>query len=74
MIAHQLIGGLKKAALIHKSIMMRQKDYPYGSSSFILEDNIPSTMLCKKLSISINKEFHLYEIQGDDNFSFICIT
>lgn len=54
-------------ALIHKSIMMRQKDYPYGSSSFILEDNIPSTMLCKKLSISINKEFHLYEIQGDDN-------
>ena len=54
-------------ALIHKSIIMRQKEYPYGSSSFILEDNIPSTMLCKKLSISINKEFHLYEIVGDDN-------
>ena len=54
-------------ALIHKSIIMRQKEYPYGSSSFILEDNIPSTMLCKKLSISINKEFHLYEILGDDN-------
>ncbi len=54
-------------ALIHKSIVMRQEDYPYGSSSFILEDNIPSTMLCRKLSISINKEFHLYEILGDDD-------
>lgn len=52
-------------ALIHKSILMRQEKYPYGCSSFILEDNIPSTMLCKKLSISINKEFHLYEIIGD---------
>ncbi len=54
-------------ALIHKSILMRQEKYPYGSSSFILEDNIPSTMLCRKLSISINKEFHLYEITGDKN-------
>ena len=52
-------------ALIHKSIKMRQEKYPNGVSSFILEDNIPSTMLCRKLSVGINKEFHLYEISGD---------
>ena len=54
-------------ALIHKSIKMRQEKYPNGVSSFILEDNIPSTMLCRKLSVGINKEFHLYEIPGDKN-------
>ena len=53
--------------LIHKSIKMRQEKYPNGVSSFILEDNIPSTMLCKKLSVGINKEFHLYEIPGDED-------
>lgn len=53
-------------ALIHKSILMRQETYPAGVSSFILEENIPSTMLCKKLSTGINKEFHLYEIEGEN--------
>lgn len=53
-------------ALIHKSILMRRDKYPSGVSSFILEENIPSTMLCKKLSTGINKEFHLYEIEGDN--------
>ncbi len=52
-------------ALIHKSIMMRKIKYPNGVSSFILEDNIQSTALCRKLSTGINKEFHLYEINGD---------
>lgn len=51
--------------LINKSILLREKDYPNGVSSFILEDNIASTRLCKKLSTGINKEFCLYEISGD---------
>lgn len=53
-------------ALIHKSILMRQVKYPTGVSSFILEENVPSTMLCKKLSTGINKEFHLYEVEGEN--------
>lgn len=48
--------------LIDKSIQIRKKDFRYGSSSFILEDNKESTNLCRKMSIGINKEFHLYEI------------
>lgn len=62
---HQMSG--LAINLIHKSIVMRQDKYPYGVSSFILEDNIPSTKLCRKLSVGINKEFHLYEISGDKN-------
>ena len=60
---HQMSGVA--IALIYKSILMRQSKYPYGVSSFILEDNIPSTKLCRKLSVGINKEYHLYEIEGD---------
>lgn len=52
-------------ALIYKSVKLRQKDYINGMSSFILEDNIPSTTLCRNLSVGINKEFHLYEIEGE---------
>lgn len=48
--------------LIDYSLNLRKKDFTYGSSSFILEDNKESTGLCKKMSIGINKEFHLYEI------------
>lgn len=62
---HQLSG--LAIALIHKSILVRQDKYPYGVSSFILEENIPSTKLCRKLSTGINKEYHLYEIPGDSN-------
>lgn len=62
---HQLSG--LAIALIHKSILMRQEKYPYGVSSFILEDNVPSTKICRKLSTGINKEYHLYEISGDDS-------
>ncbi|MBR3305831.1 MAG: GNAT family N-acetyltransferase [Lachnospiraceae bacterium] len=54
-------------ALIDKSIRMRMKDYTVGVSSFILEDNIPSTALCRKLSTGINKEFHLYEIRSRED-------
>lgn len=52
--------------LIHYSIKMRQKQYPYGVSSFILEENIPSTRLCSKLSVGINKEYHLYEVKKEN--------
>ena len=62
---HQMSG--LAIALIHKSILMRQEKYPYGVSSFILEDNVPSTKICRKLSTGINKEYHLYEISGDDS-------
>lgn len=48
--------------LIDYSLKIRNKDFTYGSSSFILEDNKESTSLCKKMSTGINKEFHLYEI------------
>jgi hypothetical protein len=57
---HQASGVA--VALIERSIQIRKKDYPQGVSSFILEDNLPSTKLCGKLSTGINKEFHLYEI------------
>ena len=52
-------------ALIYRSIKLRKKNYPYGVSSFILQDNIPSTKLCRKLSTGIHKEFHLYEIRSE---------
>ncbi len=50
--------------LIDYSIKMRKKNYQQGVSSFILEDNIQSTNLCKKISIGISKEYRLYEIEG----------
>jgi hypothetical protein len=53
-------------ALIERSIQIRKKNFPQGVSSFVLEDNLPSTRLCSKLSTGINKEFHLYEI-GTEN-------
>lgn len=49
--------------LIDYSLQLRKKDFTFGSSSFILEDNKPSTSLCSKMSTGINKEFHLYEIE-----------
>lgn len=52
--------------LIHKSANIRKKDYPIGVSSFILEENIPSTMLSRKLSIGVNKKYKIYEIKKDD--------
>jgi len=73
-IIYNIIGVLPEyqntglaVALIHKAIITREEKYPHGVSSFILEDNIPSTKLCRKLSIAINKEYHLYEIVGDEN-------
>ena len=54
-------------ALIYKSILMRKTQFPRGVSSFILEDNIPSTQLCRKLSTGIHKEFRLYEIRSEDD-------
>lgn len=53
--------------LIKHSLDDRVKNYPIGVSSFILESNIPSTKLCGSLSSGINKEYHLYEIEGDKN-------
>ena len=51
-------------ALIYKSVMMRKEQFPKGVSSFILEDNIPSTKLCRKLSTGVHKKFRLYEIRS----------
>lgn len=48
--------------LIDYSLRLRRKDFIYGTSSFILEDNKESTSLCRKMATGINKEFHLYEI------------
>lgn len=48
--------------LVEQSIRFRKKDYRYGCSSFILEENKESTSLCRKIATGINKEFHLYEI------------
>ena len=53
--------------LIDYSLRIRRKDFTYGSSSFILEENKESTSLCKKMSTGINKEFHLYEILRRSN-------
>ena len=49
--------------LIDFSTKLRTKEFPQGVSSFILEENISSTSLCKKISTGINKEFRLYEIE-----------
>ena len=63
--AYQLSGIA--VALIHKAIVTRQETYTEGVSSFILEENIPSTKLCRKLSVGINKEYHLYELEGGED-------
>lgn len=53
-------------ALICQSLKDKMEEYPngYGVSSFILEENVLSTALCKKFSVGINKEYRLYEIEG----------
>ena len=51
--------------LIDYSLKLRGQEFTFGNSSFILEDNKESTGLCKKMSIGINKEFHLYEIERE---------
>ena len=51
-------------ALICKSIELNKDQYPNSVSSFILEDNIPSTSISRHFSTGINKEFYLFEI-GD---------
>lgn len=73
-IIYNAIGILPKykrtgiaAALIDKSIRTRLKDDFESVSSFILEENVSSTLLSKNLAIGINKEFHLYEIQLMDS-------
>lgn len=73
-VIYNVIGVLPKyqlsgvsIALIHKAIVTRKNIYTEGVSSFILEDNILSTRLCRKLSTGINKEYHLYELEGDDD-------
>lgn len=63
--AHQRSGVAMN--LIDYSLHVREKDFRYGNSSFILEDNKQSTSLCSKMSTGINKEFHLYEIERDKN-------
>ena len=57
-------------ALIEYSMKFR-KDFKYGVSSFILEDNKESNNLCKKLSTGINKEYRLYEFKPDDFFNMV---
>lgn len=69
-VIYNVIGVLKEyqkegiaVGLIDFSTKMRSKEFPTGVSSFILEDNIASTNLCRKISTGINKEFRLYEIE-----------
>lgn len=62
---HQASGVA--VALIHRSILMRKEQFQSGVSSFILEENIPSTKLCGKLSTGIHKEFRLYELWREQN-------
>lgn len=57
---HQMNGVAMN--LIHYSLQLRSKDYKYGNSSFILEENEESTRLCRGMCIDLNKRFHLYEI------------
>lgn len=64
---HQASG--LAVAMIHKTIELRRKEYPFGVSSFILEENIPSTRLCRKMSIGIHKEYRLYEIWSEQDVS-----
>lgn len=52
--------------LIYETVKNREKEYKKGVSSFILEENIPSTQLCKMLSVEINKSYNLYEVKRDD--------
>lgn len=62
---HQASGVA--VALIHRSILMRKEKFPKGVSSFILEENLPSTRLCKKLSTGVHKEFRLYELEREQH-------
>ena len=64
MVIYNVIGVLPEhqhtgvaLALIHRSIMLRKTDYPRGVSSFILEDNIPSTKLCSNYRLGFTKNF-----------------
>ena len=70
MVIYNVIGVLKEfqkegvaVGLIDYSTKMRSKKFPKGVSSFVLEDNVESTNLCKKISTGINKEFILYEVE-----------
>ncbi len=51
------------AALLYHSIHIRKEHYATAVSSFILEENIPSLTLFKKLSEGIHKEYRIYEIE-----------
>lgn len=53
------------AELLYHSIRMRQKQYPTGVSSFILEENTDSNMLFRKMAMGINKEYRIYEIERE---------
>ena len=70
MVIYNVIGVLEEyqregvaVGLIDYSTKMRKSEFPNAVSSFILEDNVESTNLCKKISTGINKEFRLYEIE-----------
>ena len=70
MVIYNVIGVLEEyqkegvaVGLIDFSTKMRKPEFPQAVSSFILEDNVESTNLCKKISTGINKEFRLYEIE-----------
>lgn len=69
-VIYNVIGVLKEyqkegvaVGLIDFSTKMRSKEFPTGVSSFILEENVASTNLCRKISTGINKEFRIYEIE-----------
>lgn len=52
-------------ALVYNSINLRKNEYEYSVSSFILEENVASTELCKKISSGINKKYRIYEINKE---------
>lgn len=74
MVVYNVIGVLPEhqasgvaMALIHRSIRLRKEKFPKGVSSFILEENLPSTKLCGKLATGIHKVFCLYELGCDQD-------
>ena len=51
--------------LVYNVLNLRKDNYTEGVTSFILEENIPSMSLFKKLSVGVNKKYKIYEIEKD---------
>lgn len=51
--------------LVYNTLKLREDEYPEGVTSFILEENIPSISLFKKLAVGVNKKYKIYEIKKE---------